>query len=500
MDQGRKWWDAAVVATAIVVALVVWANGPARGLGGTLAVLAVILLAHLTFGRRVREGTWQAGAFQFVLIGCTIAGTWFSPNFMTVLVVVLPLVWVTSSSLRQALVLNAVTGAGTTVAFALGSGGSPEDFAQGGTVSALSIVFSIALGLWISRVHEYGAERARLLAELTAAQGSLERLNRDAGAAEERERLAREIHDTIAQSLTGLVMLAQRARRERSASRVAPDNARMDAADGTPASAADDVQGGSYRSELHDAPGSELQGVTGQQPGFALDATLELIETMAREALDDARGLVATSAVIPRSDGDLAGALGRLRDRFRRETGIEVETSVDSGALPREVEVVLLRSAQEALANVRKHAAACRVGISVAREAGMVTLTVSDDGRGLSGYQPDREQGFGISGMRDRIRLVDGDLDLADRDGGGAVLTVHIPLTGEPGAGETPEPGIPLSGGGAVDRPDRAGDAPAPDPRGRWLQRRRDPAADPPAPSARAASAHGSAPAHGSGS
>ena len=80
--------------------------------------------------------------------------------------------------------------------------------------AGFSVAFAIALGLWIASIVEYGEERARLLAELTAAQAEVEALSRDRGAAEERERLAREIHDTLAQTLAGLVILAERAGRQ----------------------------------------------------------------------------------------------------------------------------------------------------------------------------------------------------------------------------------------------------------------------------------------------
>jgi signal transduction histidine kinase len=388
--EGRKWWDAAVVASVIVIAALIWFNSPSSSSRYpiVLVLLAIILIYYFVFGRRAQDGTPAAVVFQFVLIACTVAGAWLAPDFLTLQIIVLPLLWTTAGSTRWALILNVVITMCLTVTFALGLGGSPDTFIQAGTIEAISLGFSIALGLWITRVHEYGSERARLLEELTAAQSKLEQLSRDAGAIDERERLAREIHDTIAQSLTGLVMLAQRAQRETKDPTAGTQTAR----------------------------------------DRKLNETLSLIETMARETLGDARALVATSAGIPQGDGGLAGAIGRLGERFIRETGTEVKTTVDEGVLPRDIEVVLLRSAQEALANVRKHAGADRVEIQVERSAEVVTLTVADNGRGLADYDPTKEQGFGIAGMRDRIRLVDGELGITERDGGGTILIVRIPL------------------------------------------------------------------------
>ncbi|WP_411719843.1 sensor histidine kinase [Mycetocola sp.] len=203
-------------------------------------------------------------------------------------------------------------------------------------------------------------------------------MSRDAGATAERERIAREIHDTIAQSLTSVVMLAQRARLE--------------------------------------------------QP--TADSTLELIESTAREALREARSLVAANAGLPQRDGSLADTLAQLGERFSRETGVTVTTDAPLTELPRDIEVVLLRCAQEGLANVRKHANARAASVPVAQSDNSVSLRVADDGRGLGGFQPSDEHGFGLSGMRDRVGLVGGTLIVADAaTGHGTELTVHIPFT-----------------------------------------------------------------------
>jgi signal transduction histidine kinase len=202
-------------------------------------------------------------------------------------------------------------------------------------------------------------------------------MSRDAGATAERERIAREIHDTIAQSLTSVVMLAQRARLE--------------------------------------------------QP--TADSTLEMIESTARDALREARSLVAANAGLPQRDGSLADTLARLGERFTRETGVAVTTDASLAELPRGLEVVLLRCAQEGLANVRKHAHARAASVTVVQTAGAVSLRVADDGRGLAGFQPSEDNGFGLSGMRDRVGLVGGTLTVTDAAGGpGTVLTVDIPL------------------------------------------------------------------------
>jgi signal transduction histidine kinase len=89
---------------------------------------------------------------------------------------------------------------------------------------------------------------------------------------------------------------------------------------------------------------------------------------------------------------------------------------------------VLLRCAQEGLANVRKHSRASVASVTLERGSDEVTLEVRDNGRGLGDYSDERENGFGLAGMRDRVRLVGGWLQVGDVAAGGTVLRVSIPV------------------------------------------------------------------------
>jgi signal transduction histidine kinase len=95
-----------------------------------------------------------------------------------------------------------------------------------------------------------------------------------------------------------------------------------------------------------------------------------------------------------------------------------------SRSMPPGGEVVLIRAAQEGLANVRKHAAARFVTVSVAYGEADVTLTVADDG---AGFTPGDCSGFGLTAMRARVEQVGGTLDVDTAPGHGATLTVRIP-------------------------------------------------------------------------
>ncbi|MGW4928538.1 sensor histidine kinase [Agromyces sp. NPDC004153] len=377
-----RWWDlAAIVAASVIVVLTLIdpPYGPTEW--GAWAAAGAFLIVYFAGARRLLPvGELRPYLVVAILFAAVLAvGTAFEPAFAIVQAFIYPFVWTTAPTTRSAITANILVAAAIVVGYAARSG--PMGLLTGLGVAVLTVGFSIALGLWITRIAQYGEERARLLDELQAAQGQLAAMHRDAGMTEERGRLAREIHDTIAQSLTGLVMVAQRA-------------------------------------------GNRLEAVDGAAAASARD-DIELMEQMAREALTEARGLVAALAPVEAEAG-LAEALRRLAVSFERETGVAVSVSADVAGLDRELEVVLLRSAQEALANVRKHARASAATIEVAATGTDVVLTVTDDGVGPGEAQPG-EHGFGLAGIRDRAALAGGTFEFGPAATGGTRLRVVVP-------------------------------------------------------------------------
>lgn len=402
---GRRWWDVAFGAGCVIVgALVsVSAAGAPERVVGVWIVLAVLCLVYYTAGRRTLERPQGGLWFAITLIALTAVGTAFSPNVLTLQCLVFPLLWVLTPNTRNAIVLNIASAATLAVGFIVGLGATPDVILQGLAIQSVSLVFALSLGLWITRIAELGDEKARLLVSLQTAQAESERASREAGAAAERERMARDIHDTIAQSLTSVVLLAQRARSEVG-----------ETVAGTP-----------------DA--SPLDG----RPIAALDS-IDLIESTARDALREARSLVATTAAMPAADTTLGDSLRRLGERFARETGVAVDIDAPSERFQRAPEVVLLRSAQEGLANIRKHAAADRVELVLTVDDGWAELRISDDGVGIAdpdgallGTSPGA--GFGLHGMHDRVTLLGGTVELTSAAGAGTTVRVRVPVMIEAG-------------------------------------------------------------------
>nr|BFF19010.1 sensor histidine kinase [Promicromonospora thailandica] len=294
-------------------------------------------------------------------------------------------VWMLLESVRLGVVGCAVLAAAVSIGISGRYGFDVAVLAEVVPQMLVTLVFAIGLGLWFHVAMQRAEEHARLLDELRAAQAELARTNHEAGVLAERQRLAREIHDTLAQGFTSVVMQAQAA------------TAALDLGDG-----------GAVRDRLH------------------------VMEETARENLAEARGLVAAFAPVPLQDASLPQALGRLTDLFAQDTGLEADfRTVGDGPLPPAIEVVLLRAAQEALANVRRHARARTVAVCLERTADEVVLVVTDDGQGIP---PGTADGFGLAGMRDRVRSVGGALEVAPgADGGGTRLCARVPVEARPG-------------------------------------------------------------------
>lgn len=387
-----RWWDIFFAATMVLLAAIFLGEWPRLTSAdvGALIIVGVVSLAYVALGGAARRDERVAIVFVAILVLGAGIGTALHPSMATIQVIAFPLIWSFLENLRRALIANVALALVVGVGFASVLGGGIDAVTQAVTIEGISLVGSVALGIWFTRVETLSRERQVLLDDLTAAQDQLAELHRDSGVTSERERLAREIHDTIAQSLTGVIMLSQQAQRELGSG---------------------DVE--------------------------VLADRLSLLESRARDALVETRSLVAASAPVELGPG-ISAALERLAERFGRETGVQVSVEIDAasrepGLLARDAEVVLLRCAQESLANIRKHSKASAATIALAITDTEVALTLTDNG---IGFDPAAvSSGYGLSGMRDRLALAGGSLELVSHPDDetresrhGSAVRVTLPL------------------------------------------------------------------------
>jgi len=250
-------------------------------------------------------------------------------------------------------------------------------------------VFALGISRGYLELVRDARERRRLIASLVATQqemsslqDELARTQRESGATAERTRVSRDIHDTVAQSISSIGMLARSA-----------------------------IERGS------DAESAR---------------TFEQIAALAAEGLADARRIVADLMPAELESAALADALRRMLDRLSAETGITTALDADGDlpALGIDAEVALLRTAQSALANVRTHSHAARVVMTLADAGDAVRLDIVDDGRGFdpAGLDaPGDGGGYGLRAMRARLRELGGGLDVESAPGEGTALSAHVP-------------------------------------------------------------------------
>ncbi|MBG6085508.1 sensor histidine kinase [Zhihengliuella flava] len=255
-------------------------------------------------------------------------------------------------------------------------------FSVGGVIGPLVAAgVALLIGLAYRTLTREVDERERLLAELIQTQQQLAETERQQGALAERARLAREIHDTVAQGLSSIQMLLHAAERHTS---------------GT---------------------ATEYLGLARGTAADSLAETRQIIRELTPERLEDG----------------LAAALRRLGREQADRTRVNIEVRAkDDVVLPMTFQTALLRIAQGALSNAVRHAAAQRIVVELTQGTDLY-LSVVDDGRGFdvdaAGADPHGAGSFGLHAMRERVEQLDGHLVIASELGKGTRVTVRLPLT-----------------------------------------------------------------------
>lgn len=374
-------WDLVFVGmSAVYLAAVLTQATGAADAAVPVATMVVLALAYLLVGRRAarRGDAGLADGYLVVLVAVVVVQVAAGDIGSVLLFLAYTQIWFFARTRVAGVVWATALTTGITVAAVLRVQATGPQVVDIAAQFGIALLFAVVLGLWITQVAEQSEERAHLLEELSAAQDALAASHHAAGVVSERERLAAEIHDTLAQGFTSVVMLAQ--------------TASVELARG------------------------HVERVT---------TRLGHIEDVARENLAEARALVAAFAPPDLQDGTLADALVRLAGRFGAETGVRVDVVDDAGETAgAEAQVVLLRAAQEALANVRRHADATHVTLRLTRVGAAVELEVVDDGRGLP---PGTPEGNGLRGMRARADAAGGTLDVTGAPGDGTRVRLQVP-------------------------------------------------------------------------
>lgn len=360
-------------------------TGTARVEGAiTIAVLGIAYAALMQ--RKTRQEGWRALIYLIIAICALGTASSIDANLSMLLFIVYSQVWVFTPGLAVGTGFAVAATVSTMLGFLVNGGFTWQTVRDNGPQMAVALLFSVLLGVWISRVIEQSIDRAGLIEQLESARTELNEAEHARGVMAERERMAREIHDTIAQGFTSIVMLAQAA------------SAGM-----------------------------------GRDPARAARQLAD-IEEVARENLAEARALVAAFSPVGLENSTLPDAVRRLTQRFAAETGVDLSLEIAEAAsrLSRDQEVVLLRAVQESLTNVRRHAGARHVQVRLLVSDAGARVEVGDDGVGFA--VDEAGGGFGLAGMRGRVADVGGEMDISSSPGAGTRVTVLVPVRGTPAA------------------------------------------------------------------
>ena len=404
--QGR-WWHILFAALVVVTATIVTVGGGHR-VPVQLGCIATWALAYAVWGRCGLNPANRSAAVAYlgcawlcflVLFGASGDGEQWILAFA-----LYPQTWA-MLPVRDATLVTVVGAVATGLATWAGVPHTQDAFMAVVLTTLIMVALSVVLGLFIHRLIGEAMGRAQTIDELHEARAQLVAAERDRGVHEERERLSREIHDTLAQGFTSVLALAR-------------------AADSALA-----------RGDIATARGR-----------------LDLVTATAAENLSEARLIVAELTPGHLQSRTLVEALERLTAAMSTETGIRSRLRVEGSPEPLggNAEVVLLRTAQEALSNVRRHSGAASADLLLAYRDDKVVLDVLDDGAGTEGSDTLARAaagslaGFGLDGVKARATELGGTVELCGPSGRGTRLRLTLPRAAATSTPDrTPQTGVP---------------------------------------------------------
>jgi signal transduction histidine kinase len=392
-------WNVATIVGATALALASWGM-TVEATVATVALAGLLLLLYLAMFVRHRGqwGGWLGRAVPYAAAVAVCFGVLLqlNPYFAYLEFSLYPQVFFLLYARRRAVLVGSV---GMAIALTLSElslyGGRLDAAAPHVFSDLVQIAFGFVISLWIGAIARQSLERRELIDELERTRHQLAAAEREEGVLEERGRLAREIHDTLAQGFASVV-------------------AHLEVAD-----VSLDTDPPRARRHVQEAEG------------------------VARSSLAEARGLAWALRPDALAGGGLLGAIERVAAAAAQggpATDVTVTGTVR--ALHPDVEVTLLRATQEALANVRRHAGAGHVTVTLSYFPDEVTLDVADDGRGFdpNAAAPGPAGGLGLPGMRERAAALGGSVAVESAPGEGTTVAVSLPAPSS-----TPDP-VSLAG------------------------------------------------------
>ena len=377
----RRWNAVCWMLFAAMAVGITVMHRPGGGMYGALALLGCVVLSYAVLDRFPDNPVVRPHVYLWVLVLALGGLAYLRTSYAALFMVTLPHYWMFGRTPRASMGFLGLATATTLTGSQLQLGWSKDFFGETAVSTLIVVAVGVLIGLWAHAVVEQSDERARLIEELERTQAQLSEAHQRQGAADERERMAREIHDTLAQGFASIIVLAEAAR-----AGIAAEPAR-----------------------------------SAQQ--------LRSIESTARENLAEARELVGSGAQPGHvATGSVAQTLRRILDRFVEDTGLTVDADLADLACDQQTRIALLRCTQESLANVRKHARASTVGVVLARQPYGVELEITDDG---TGFVVEASTGFGLDGMRKRLAELGGRLTVTSSLGDGTRVLALIPMDGE---------------------------------------------------------------------
>ncbi|MFV0308729.1 MAG: sensor histidine kinase [Desertimonas sp.] len=380
----QEWWRHIAFAAIVSFVAVAGATSATRSIlaVGALVGAGLLVGGYLRWGIAAIATGNYTGRYCIAAIAGTILLALATDAAILLAAVVVPqLFWLLP--IGTAFAASAVVFVALGISYVAHRSWDAGAWGIGAALTVGGFVSSGVLAIWLSRVLSQNEVRARLITELETTRDELAQLHHDTGVLEERARLAGEIHDSLTQGFVSIHLLLATVERDLTAGR--------------------------------------------------LDRALErtrLARDQASHQLHESRSIVAALGPVDLASGQFAAGIRTVAERFGRELGVAVEMciDVDEAIIDDRVSAVLLRTLQESLSNVRKHAQAQTVSIDVSLGAAssVVHFVVEDDGRGFD--HDDVDGGFGLSGLDRRLRTAGGTLQVTSTPEVGTTVTADVPI------------------------------------------------------------------------